>query len=195
MKKRLHHNGKYICDYESTGDGLKDVAIIDRLISERGLKAEPSAHRGIFQQAYSFITTAAHLYDRLNTAPPDGSAVAPFVVNTAFALELYIKTLALQHGKKLHGHELVKLFKNLPSAAKQEVEKRLRQLSNTSEWRCEIDSMDDLRAVIEDLNTAFVDWRYSYEQPKKALKVDFKPTIFLSEVLNAACQKDVDPPG
>jgi len=36
--------------------------------------------------------------------------VAPFVVNMAFSLELYLKTIALQHGKKLHGHELTKLF-------------------------------------------------------------------------------------
>jgi hypothetical protein len=37
MKKRFHHNGKYVCDYDSTGEPLKDIHIIHRLMAEHGV--------------------------------------------------------------------------------------------------------------------------------------------------------------
>lgn len=136
---------------------------------------------------------AAILYERLTTAPPDAGATAPFVVNITFSLELYLKTLASRHGKALRSHELAQLFKKLPSAAKQAIEQELPLFAKTSEWADGLTTMDDLRRVVNDLDTAFLDWRYLHEKPEKLLRINFKPTIFLSEVLHAACQKHAAP--
>ncbi len=38
MKKRLHHNGVSIGEFEFTGDDVRDVEIVDKLLAERGLK-------------------------------------------------------------------------------------------------------------------------------------------------------------
>jgi len=142
----------------------------------------------IFRQAVSFTNIAADAFEKhLIKTPPDGGAMAPFVVNAVFGIELYLKTLALQHGKTLHGHEIERLFRKLPRAAKQEIERQIATLSVTSRWACGINSIDDLQIVLDELDTAFIDWRYLHENTAKALKITFKPTIFLSEVLHSAC--------
>ena len=41
----------------------------------------------------------------------DGNSAVPFVVNSSFATELYLKAIALLNGKKLHGHELDDLLR------------------------------------------------------------------------------------
>ena len=61
--------------------------------------------------ALSFSTTAAHLHRTdLLKAPRNGLSIAPFVVNSAFAIELYLKTLhelkGTNPGKE---HHLLKL--------------------------------------------------------------------------------------
>ncbi|MCA6107721.1 hypothetical protein [Bradyrhizobium cenepequi] len=188
MKKRLHNNGEYICDFECTGDYIQDAILVDRLLTERGLKQVVTPQQTIFRQANSFMTTSALLYEKIIARPPDAGAVAPFVVNAAFALELYLKTLALQHGKTLRGHELEKLFKKLPANAKQILEQELSVLTKKSDWADGQSTLDDLRRTAVHLNSAFIDWRYLHEKPQIGLKIDFRPTIFLGEVLHAACQ-------
>jgi hypothetical protein len=192
MKKRLHLNGVLIGEFEFTGDEAKDIQLIDKLLAERGLKQTPSPERMMFNQANSFARASADIYEKhLLAAPPNGAAMAPFVVNIAFAIELFLKALAMQHGKKLHGHEIKRLFKKLPSPAKNEIDHHLQKLSFTSEWAEGIKTMDDLRDVLDEIDTAFVDWRYLHEDTRKRLRITFKPTIFLSEVLHAACAENL----
>ncbi|WP_315729145.1 hypothetical protein [Bradyrhizobium sp. SZCCHNS2015] len=192
MKKRLHLNGVLIGEFEFTGDEAKDIQLVDKLLAERGLKQTPTLERMMFNQANSFASASADIFEKhLLMAPPNGAAMAPFVVNIAFAIELFLKTLAIQHGKKLHGHEISKLFKKLPSAAKNEIDFHLRRLSLTSQWAEEIKTMDDLRNVLDEVDTAFVDWRYLHEDTTKKLRITFRPTIFLSEVLHAACAENL----
>ena len=188
MKKRFHHNGRYICDIESTGDETKDIAIINQVAEAHGLNVpRVSPAEAIFRQAHKFATTAEMLFAKIDARPPDGMAVAPFVVNMAFSLELYLKALALQHGKKLHGHELKKLFKKLPASAQYEIERQIAAFSSASGWAGNVKTVSDLVNIIANLNSAFVDWRYSYEMPHRPLKIDFQPTIFLAQVLHSAC--------
>jgi hypothetical protein len=44
--------------------------------------------------------------------------------------------------------------------------------------------MRDLQNVLDEIDTAFVDWRYLHENTSKALKITFMPTIFLAEILH-----------
>lgn len=177
--KRFHLNGTYICDYESTGNDLDDVVSLNKLLAERGLDQIPTIQRSMFNQANSFANVAAEIFEKhLIAQPPNGAAMSPFVVNIALAIELFFKTLAMQHGKKLHGHEITKLFKKLPSSAKADVEKQLKRLSSTSQWAGTIKNMQDITAMLDEVDTAFVDWRYLYEDRTKALKITFQPVIF-----------------
>jgi hypothetical protein len=192
MKKRLHLNGVLVGEFDSTGDDMRDVEIVDKLLAERGLKQTVTLERSMFNQANSFAGASADIFEKhLLKEPPNGAAMSPFVVNIAFAKELFIKTLSIQHGKKLHGHEIKKLFKKLPGAAKDEIDHHLRRLFTTSQWAGGIKTMDDLRDVLDEVDTAFVDWRYLHEDTTKPLKITFKPTIFLSEVLHAACAENL----
>jgi hypothetical protein len=78
MRKRFHHNGQYICDYESTGDALKDIPIVNAILADRGIKSPtPTPEQAIFRQAVSFTTIAGDTFDKhINKRPPDGSAMA-----------------------------------------------------------------------------------------------------------------------
>ena len=192
VKKRLHHNGVYICDFDATGDNMRDVEIVNRLLAERGLDHVPTLERAMFNQANSFANVSADIYaNHLMKQPPNGAAMSPFVVNTAFAIELFLKTLAMQHGKKLHGHEINKLFKKLPGAARDQIDRQLSQLLSTSQWAGTIKTMRDLQDVLDEIDTAFVDWRYFHENASKALKITFTPTIFLAEILHAATAENL----
>jgi hypothetical protein len=194
--KRLHLNGTYICDYESTGNDFEDAKRVDKILADRGLKQVPTLHRAMFNQANSFASVSAEIFEKhLSNPPINGAAMSPFVVNTALAIEIFIKTLAMQHGKRLHGHEITKLFKKLPSAAKVDVEQQLNRLSGTSQWAGSITEMQHLRTVLEELDTAFVDWRYIYEDKSNALRITFQPTIFLAEILHAACVANLEKQG
>jgi hypothetical protein len=55
--------------------------------------------------------------------------------------------------------------------------------------------MQDIRGVLDEVNTAFVDWRYLYEDQANALKIIFQPVIFLSEILHAACVENLEKQG
>ncbi|WFT91411.1 hypothetical protein QA633_23905 [Bradyrhizobium barranii] len=192
MKKRLHHNGVLIGEFDFTGDDIRDVEIVDKLLAERGPKQAATLERSMFNQANSFASASADIFEKhLLKTPPNGAAMSPFVVNIAFSIELFIKTLSVQHGKTLHGHEIKKLFKKLPGAAKDEIGHHLGRLCTTSQWADEIKTMDELRNVLDEINTAFIDWRYLHENPTKRLKITFKPAIFLSEILHAACAENL----
>lgn len=193
VKKKIHHNGVYIGEFETTGDDLKDVVIVSRILDERGLNggAVP-LHVSIFQQAYSFSIAATQLFQRIVQKPPDVTAVSPFVVNITFSIELYLKSLALKHGKRLHGHPLGDLFKKVPAAGKAQIEQKLIEMAQ-SQWADGPKTIQDLRDTAKALNTAFIDWRYLFENPSKPLGIHFKQTIYLAEILHAACQTK-DPP-
>lgn len=192
MKKRVHHNGVLIGEFDFTGDDVRDVEIVDKLLAERGLNQVATLERSMFNQANSFASASADIFEKhLLKEPPNGAAMSPFVVNIAFAIELFIKTLSIQHDKKLHGHEIKKLFKKLPGAAKDEIDHHLRRLCTSSQWADEIRTMEGLREVLDEIDTAFVDWRYLHEDTTRRLKITFRPTIFLSEVLHAACAENL----
>ncbi len=187
-KKKVYHQGVFVGEYEMTGDMLQDVVLVDKILAERGFSRQAlPPHVAIFHQAYAFSKASTFLYQGVIRKPPDVTAVTPFVVNITFSIELYLKSLALKHDKRLHGHELGQLFKKLPSTGKSEIERALVERSH-SQWAEGSNTVADLQKAARDLNTAFVDWRYLFENPSKALGIAFKPTIYLAEVLHCACQ-------
>jgi hypothetical protein len=118
--KTLYLNGVVVGEVEATGypNHDKDAAI--QFLKDKGLHKVVTPVQAMFRQAVSFATTAAHLHKTdLLTAPRNGFSVAPFVVNSTFSIELYLKTLSMMHNKVLRGHELLNLFDSLPTEALQ----------------------------------------------------------------------------
>jgi hypothetical protein len=182
--KTIYLNGVVVGELPSIGDSKKDTEAIRDFLKEKGLYKEVTVVQAMYNQAVSFATTAAHLHRTdLLKAPRNGFSVAPFVVNSAFSIELYLKTLAQAHGKSLKGHELLKLFDALPQNAKQAIEKVI----PTCAANRRLEEQPDFRMYISALNNAFVDWRYCYEDGRTN-EVRIEPVIFVMECLHEACR-------
>ena len=176
-------NGIVVGEVVSTGDTERDIEAVRQYLKSKGLHKAVSPYQAIYNQAVAFANTSAYLYERdLRRTPRKGFSAVPFVVNAAFGIELYLKALAQKHGIALRGHELVKLYKALPSAALVEIE----AVTAPCAANRALGETPNFLAYLENLNSAFVDWRYSYELEKTG-SVHIEPTIFVMEVLHEAC--------
>lgn len=176
-------NGIAVGQVESLGDAERDVETVRQFLKSKGLHKEVSLFQAIFNQALAFANTSAYLYERdLRCSPRSGVSVVPFVVNVAFSIELYLKALAQNHGVSLRGHELVKLHKALPTKALEKIEAiTARCAANRA-----LGEPPRFAAYLVDLNSTFVEWRYSYEVERTGA-LHIEPTIFVMEVLHEAC--------
>jgi hypothetical protein len=109
--------------------------------------------------------------------------IAPFVVNSAFSIELYLKTLAQGHGNPLKGHELLKLYEALPATAIAAIQAEVPGCAANRR----LNEPPDFRRYVHELNDAFVEWRYCYEK-ERTKAVHIEPTIFVMECLHNACR-------
>lgn len=177
-------NGIVVGEVISTGDTERDTETVRQFLKDKGLHKEVTLFQGMFNQAVAFANTSALLYERdLRRSPRKGVSVVPFVVNAAFSIELYLKALAQKHGVPLRGHELVRLFKALPTKALSEIQAVTpRCAANRA-----LGEIPDFPAYLKNLNSTFVDWRYCYELERTG-PVHIEPTIFVMEVLHESCR-------
>jgi len=181
--KTLYLNGIAVGTVPATGDHIRDMEVARAFFAERGIIHEPTLVQAMFRQAVSFATTSSYLYDRdLKSAPRNGFSVAPFVVNSALSLELYLKTLAQMHsGPAAHRHKLVKLFDALPAQARETIK------ASVAKWGDRhVADVAGVRSVLSDLNNAFVEWRYCYEL-ERTNAVRIGATITAMKVLHEVC--------
>jgi hypothetical protein len=177
-------NGIVVGEVISTGDVEKDSEAVRQFLKGKGLYKETTRFQAMFNQAVAFANTSAYLYERdLRRQPRNGRSTAPFVVNAAFGIELYLKALAQKHGLSLRGHELVKLHKALPQKALLEIESVTPRCAENRG----LTGKADFVAYLKDLNNTFVDWRYCYELERTG-PVYIEPTIFVMEVLHESCR-------
>jgi hypothetical protein len=182
--RKLLLNGIYVGEIDVTGNQEQDAAAAIEMLKQKGLHKEPSAIRSMFQQALSFAKTAAYLHEKdLSRSPWNGHSVAPFIVNTAFSIELYLKTLGKIFNKPMKGHDLLTLFDSLPTAAHQAIDAVLpactRELGPAGNV--------DLRTCISELANSFVEWRYLHERVgQQTAHVD--RLIFVAKVMDEACR-------
>jgi len=183
--KIVYLNGVAVGEVAATGDNLKDVEIVRQFLQDKGLYKETTLIQAMFRQALSFATTASYLYNRdLTQTPKNGLSAAPFVVNSAFSIELYLKTLGQIHNTSLKGHELLKLLDSLPA----EAHKAIEAVIPACVPKRRLEGNVDFRYYISELNSTFVEWRYCYEVDQTS-EVRIEPTIFVMEVLHEACRK------
>jgi HEPN domain-containing protein len=181
----VKHQGEIVGWVPNTGNAKVDAEASMELLKAKGLYQPVTKLQSMFRQAYSFCTTSSYLYKKdLTSQPHNYYSVAPFVVNAALAIELYLKTLSEIHGKKLWGHELAKLFDNLPKAAVEELEAEVPAAAAGHN----IDTGKSFRDCLHRVNDAFVDWRYLYEK-QGTQEIRIPEVIFLMDVVHHACSK------
>jgi HEPN domain-containing protein len=186
--KTIYVNGIIVGEVPATGDYESDLQAMLQFIKDKGLHRETTKVQAMFRQALSFATTAAHLHRTdLLKAPRNGLSVNPFVVNSAFAIELYLKTLhELQGTHPGKEHHLLKLYNDLTQATRDVVTKHA--LAEGKDYGAEVTTADQFREFVDELDNAFVDWRYCHESGR-ACKVTIQPTIVVMKAVHEACKE------
>ncbi|MBI5006441.1 MAG: hypothetical protein HZB95_04875 [Nitrosomonadales bacterium] len=187
MKKTIVVNGIAIGEVEATGDLILDAKLAQEYLNNKGLLKQRSLAGEIFSTAQAFANTSAYLYENgLKKQPSKGTSIVPFVVNSAFAIELYLKALGKKHHVTLRGHELLKLYKTLPRTALVEIEEAIPRCAKERR----LGNSPNFVEYLKELNSAFVDWRYIFEKSQSG-PIHIEPTIFVMQVLHEAFRSQV----
>jgi hypothetical protein len=185
--KTIYLNGIIVGEVLATGDRDMDIEVMRQFLKDKRLHKEVTKVQAMFRQALSFSTTAAHLHRTdLLKAPRNGLSLAPFVVNSAFAVELYLKTLHEIGGTSIRGHELLDLYDKLSDATRNVVIKHA--LANGKNFGAPVTTADQFRTFVAEINNSFVEWRYCYETGKTGA-VSIQPTIVVMKAVDAACRE------
>ena len=167
-RKQIVLNGIVVGEHDSTGNYDEDIIAIRAYLKERGLWNEVSVNDSMFGQANSFAETANLLYRTgLRRSPFKGSVLSPFVVNAAFSIEIYLKTIHDVYGNACRGHDLVNLYSKLNGEARRFVSDSARDVRP----RYKLAERTTFSKALEALSSAFTDWRYRYEHDKLTLEI------------------------
>ena len=100
----------------------------------------------------------------------------PYIVNSAFACEVFLKTMLQKHKTKWpNSHKIKQLYELLPEHTKAKIKDIT--LQRSWDWQ-------DCFGIehLERISDAFNDWRYSYEHKRASLSC---PTYFLDAFRDA----------
>ncbi|RWG07346.1 HEPN domain-containing protein [Mesorhizobium sp.] len=92
----------------------------------------------------------------------DGTSVmatSPMIVNYAFAIELYLKSLLIASNGARRGHNLEELFRRLRDADREEIERRYEALGGRTPTQ--------LAGDLASYARAFEEWRYIFETKRR----------------------------
>lgn len=115
--------------------------------------------------------------------------IFPFIVNKAFACEVFLKLLLSQRGfdlqtlKRQERHNLFVLYKNTDAVFKQDFYCYFASKFGKSA------TVDFLENEIEHISNVFVKWRYIYEHIEETNSVNYGFLNAFCDYLNELCQK------
>lgn len=178
-------NGVVVGKVLKTDDPAIDAKAAQQLLIELGLHREISRAEVAMGQAQSFAEAAAQLHKRgfrQNATVP--TTLAPFIVNCAFAIELYLKTLGEIHHVNLHGHRYLKLFDPLPESTRN----RLEEIAPTFVKQYKVVAFSSFRGSLLLLEGAFVSWRYLHEK-RDSLSFEVSLAIATMAALHERCRE------
>ncbi|NTV06155.1 MAG: hypothetical protein HGA59_06560 [Chlorobiaceae bacterium] len=191
---RFERDGKFVGEIPDTGDFLKNIEAFEKYEKDFGIYTESHPAQAINLQAFTFGKIAINLFDDYLCAPVTNGDDAiqycnyaiPFIVNGAFSIELYLKTLHLIFSNPQKGHKLLILFNNLPEA----LQITIKQSANEFMIKHKLSPEPDLLAIFEVINSAFEDWRYLHEEgkEKKTRSFPVNEIIVLLETLSRVCE-------
>ena len=181
-RKDVLLNDIIIGNYKSTGDNNKDLEIASEVLKNKGLWKKQEVVDMMFNQAQSFAYTANNLFEKdIRNHPRNFYSFAPFVVNAAFSIEIYFKTLHKMNGKNSKGHSLSDLYMSLNN----KFQKIIKQIGEETRALYQIEKEKGFEYYLSQLDDAFVKWRYIYEG--NVDQIYFSPTIFVIQVLDKTC--------
>jgi hypothetical protein len=168
-----------------SGDPIENAKRYTQFLKDKNLYVELSQSKLMFKQARSFAKIAKDIHSKSLLKPPfDQEASAPFVVNSAFACEMYLKALQSVYGEPEEIHSLSQLFKHLPNKLKDKVNKLTKEKSTSFK----LNSTKLFKDHIKTISNAFIDWRYIYE--KDNVTVNLSVILLILTVLDTlACNE------
>jgi hypothetical protein len=125
----------------------------------------------VYRVGRSFSSTA-ELIMAEQRRDRDADLTHALPVNSAFAVELYLKCLRLLAGKgNVHGHDLRKLFADLDPDHQARVKELYTEEVKADRYAPKVAAAIphckyDVDTVLQTMSTAFEDWRYQYEETK-----------------------------
>ncbi|WP_144424010.1 hypothetical protein [Herbaspirillum hiltneri] len=185
--KAVYLNGRLVGEVREGHDHTEDAELARQLMIEKGLYKKVSVEQAMFNQAMAFAATSSMLYyQKLAHLPRDGQAITPWVVNTAFSIEVYLKTVGRLFGVNTRGHKLLRIFEQLPDEAKSLILKAVGPAATF--WKVE-ETVDVVR-TLSVLNDAFVQWRYHYEVGDLN-EIFIMPAIVVATALHEVCREEL----
>ena len=124
-----------------------------------------------FEEARIFLKVSEQLENDEETL---FGGIFPYLVNSALACELFLKTIIMINSTPrqiVREHELTTLFNSLPT----EDQTNIKELFSRR-------MKHDFDSLIEEMSSTFVKWRYAYEQ--ETIKINITGILTLAQVLN-----------
>jgi hypothetical protein len=182
VKRDILFNGAWVGSYEATDNEQKDASFIHDLLVGKGLIKEVPQYNQIHGQANAFAEVANAIYAKdLKVSPYKGSSAPPFVVNATFSVELYLKAVLNIYGVKAWGHDLGKLYREVPEAGKVVFE----QAATDVAPRYSLETGEAYIGILENLSKAFEQWRYIYEND--GVRVEIQAIRYAMHTSHEAC--------
>lgn len=185
--KTLILNGVAVGEYLGSSDTEEDLQEARQALKNKGLCKPPTLIDAMRGQATAFAVAANLAYERMQQRGPGNPPLTfvPFVVNSAFAVELYIKTLlrAINIQPPKRGHGLVALHALLPAVE----QAHLQALCVEHTPAFDPGTDETLEARLVPINEAFVQWRYAYEYERAGM-VRPRSLILVMKACHEACR-------
>lgn len=123
---------------------------LQEYLKSSGLLESISEPIKVFEQGHGFRQAAIHLRNcKSQSAGESNLMIVPAITLSCFAIELFLKAIALEHGQKLKGHNVFELFEALPVLAR--------------DMLVSIDTDARLPGALKSIGESFVNWRYVHE--------------------------------
>lgn len=184
-RRQLMVNGQAVGWFDATGDSQQDLELARAKLKELG-QEQPVLPRWMLirQQAIDFREACGLImnYDLKVRSRDRRPLSIPYVVNSAFCLELYLKALSLRHGNEQRGHDLLKLYDRLPQAAKTAIIRSIPDAQQETGYADPID-VRDLISLIKD---NFEQWRYIHDHDELGT-VPYNELYLLRSLFHRAC--------
>ncbi|OGX78214.1 hypothetical protein A6395_13410 [Exiguobacterium sp. SH31] len=126
--------------------------------------------RQIFLQARRFTNAGGILGDKISETNDLDLYLAPFIVNTSFAIELYLKCIYVieQDKEPKFIHHLDELYNKLSKESKGYISTVFEMINQTEHsYHALKDKVPDfdwsIEGVLRSSSKAFVNWRYSFQ--------------------------------
>jgi hypothetical protein len=184
--KSLKLNGLIVGEYLGSDDVDEDIEAARDFLRAKELYNPPSLVSAMFGQAAAFAYVANATYIELKSRGPEKPIVAaPFVVNAAFSVEVFLKTLhVIATGSHPREHKLLELYDSLPPSRRTELCAEAVRLAAEHGEGPQV----QFRDLLAMLNDAFVRWRYVFELSNSG-PIHLQQTILVMHVCRDVCAR------